>query len=78
MQLIPSLIVRTTTGTHSSRAPGQGRSMLIVYMEHSIQARDCDLIPTNYCWIPTAAALLFPKTTVVTLRVKKVTMQPQP
>ena len=52
--------------------------MPIASMEHSIQPRDCDLIPTSYCWTPTAAALLFPETTVVARLVKKATTQPQP
>ena len=63
---------------YSYRKLWRGRSMPIASREHSIQPRDCDLIPIRYCWTHTAAALLFPETTVVARLVKKAIMQPQP
>ena len=56
----------------------RGRSMPIASREPFDPARDCDLIPIRYCWTHTAAALLFPETTVVARLVKKETTQPQP
>ena len=74
----PERVIAIDTGTYSSRRLRRDKSMPIASMEHSIPPRDCDLIPTSYCSIPTAAALLFPETTVVARLVKKATMQPQP